>query len=85
MRFRPCKADRTQFAVLAHALMLFTPPADDVIGALNVFLTCLGEAREIHGQVHTGLPDDLAPEVFLQRLRRSFEGSMETPLTPEIL
>ena len=72
MRFRPCREDRTRFAVLAHALMLFEPPAPAAIGALNSFLAALGAPRVIEPEAHTGLPPNLAPEAFLTRLAAAF-------------
>ncbi len=74
MRFRPCKVDKSRLAVLAHALMLFEPPTADAIDALNRFLGALGEGREIDLAAHTGLPPDLSPGMFTDRLRAAFGG-----------
>ena len=73
MRFRPCKADKTRYAVLAHALMLMEPPSEDAISALNTFLKKLKEPRSIDIRAHTGLPDGLSRDAFLTRLLAAFE------------
>ncbi|SHH98753.1 lipoyl protein ligase domain-containing protein [Marivita hallyeonensis] len=73
MRFRPCKTDKTRYAVLAHALMLMEPPTDGAIGALNAFLSDLGEPRQIDLSAHTGLPESLSEDVFLSRLLAEFD------------
>lgn len=73
MRFRPCKADKTRYAVLAHALMLMTPPAPEAIEALNRFLQGLGEDRRIDPAAHTGLPADTTRAAFLTRLLDGFD------------
>ncbi len=72
MRFRACKSDRTRQAVLAHALMLFEPPRAEAIEALNTFLDALSQGREIELSAHTGLPEDLTPDVFATRLEAEF-------------
>jgi lipoate-protein ligase A len=73
MRFRPCKADKTRYAVLAHALMLIAPPTEDAIGALNQFLSGLDQDRRIDLAAHAGLPPGLSRDVFLGRLLAGFE------------
>lgn len=55
MRFRPCLADRSRMAVMAHALMLFELPSMEAIDALNAFLEAVGEPRRIERAAHTGL------------------------------
>lgn len=75
MRFRPCKADKTRYAVLAHALMLMQPPTGAAIEALNRFLGALGQDRRIDAAAHTGLPPGLAQDTFLTRLRSGFDLS----------
>jgi lipoate-protein ligase A len=74
MRFRPCKADKTRYAVLAHALMLIAPPPEAAIEALNQFLSSLGQDRTIDPGAHTGLPPGMDRDVFLERLLAGFEG-----------
>lgn len=73
MRFRPCKVDKTRYAVLAHALMLIKRPSEEAIAALNTFLSKLNEPRSIDSDAHTGLPDGLSRDVFLKRLLAAFE------------
>jgi lipoate-protein ligase A len=73
MRFRPCKADKTRYAVLAHALMLMSPPTDAAIDALNQFLSGLDQDRQIDPVAHTGLPPGMTQNVFLSRLLAGFE------------
>ena len=58
--------------VLAHALMLFEPPAPEAIAAINRFLSFLGEDRTIRRDAHTGLPDGQSAESFVTRLRSAF-------------
>ncbi|MEM8881992.1 MAG: protein ligase [Pseudomonadota bacterium] len=70
MRFRPATGDRSRMAVMAHALMLFAPPSQAAIDALNAFLGALGASRRIERSAHIGLPDDAA--AFLKRLRSAF-------------
>jgi lipoate-protein ligase A len=72
MRFRQCRADKSRYAVLAHALMLFEPPSTAAITAINRFLGRLGEARQIDPTAHTGLPDGVSPDDFLNRLHHAF-------------
>ncbi|MGX9357456.1 lipoate--protein ligase family protein [Roseobacteraceae bacterium S113] len=76
MRFRPCRVDKTRYAVLAHALMLFTPPTPEAIAAINTFLERLGEPRVIAHGAHTGLPAQVSPEDFAQELARAM-GEIE--------
>ena len=73
MRFRPCQADKTRYAVLAHALMLIKPPPQAAIDALNLFLGRLAQDREIDMAAHTGLPNGLETTAFLDRLVSGFE------------
>lgn len=77
MRFRPCKSDKTRYAVLAHALMLITPPTRPAIDALNRFLTGLDQERKIDIAAHTGLPDGLDQNTFLTRLMAGFETATD--------
>ena len=72
LRFRPCRHDKSAHTVLAHALMLFEPPAPDAIAAINRFLSFLGEDRTIRRDAHTGLPDGQSAESFVTRLRSAF-------------
>ncbi|MEL6587757.1 MAG: lipoate--protein ligase family protein, partial [Pseudomonadota bacterium] len=74
MRFRPCRIDKTRYAVLAHALMLFTPPKPDAIAAINRFLAAIEEDRVIRDDAHTGLPDGVSPKTFVDRLRAAFDA-----------
>lgn len=76
MRFRPCKADKTRYAVLAHALMLMKPPSDEAITALNRFLRSLQQERQITPEAHTGLPDGVSQDDFLKRLMASFDEAV---------
>lgn len=78
MRFRPCKPDRSRQAVLAHALMLFEPPSEATIEALNTFLTRLGQARRISLDAHTGIPPGTTEAEFLERLTEAFEKQHDT-------
>jgi lipoate-protein ligase A len=75
MRFRPCQADKTRYAVLAHALMLIAPPPDTAIKALNRFLSGLDQDRQIESGAHTGLPPGMSRDVFLERLLAGFPDS----------
>ena len=75
MRFRPAAADRSRMAVMAHALMLFEPPGEAAIAALNVFLEALGEGRQIERGAHVGLPNEVRPEVFCAILSDAFHRS----------
>lgn len=68
LRIRRCKADRSQHAVLAHAIMLSKPVAADAIRAINTFLSLLEEEREIEIAAHTHLPDDISQDEFARRL-----------------
>lgn len=72
MRFRPCRTDKSRYAVLAHALMLMAPPSQGAIDALNHFLSALNQPRQISLPAHTGLPEGMAQDVFLERLRDAF-------------
>ncbi|MEL7345394.1 MAG: protein ligase [Pseudomonadota bacterium] len=72
MRFRPARANRTRYAVMAHAIMLFEPPQPSAIEALNRFLIALDEDRRIALEAHTGLPKDLTPKDFIRRLSSAF-------------
>lgn len=76
MRFRPCKADKTRYAVLAHALMLMSPPTEDAIAALNRFLGGLDQDRRIDLAAHTGLPAGMDRERFLTRLLAGFDAAL---------
>lgn len=76
MRFRPCKADKTQMAVLAHALMLFEPPNPEAIAAINRCLAALDQDRRIDLAAHTGLPLGLSPEDFVARLVAAFDDAL---------
>lgn len=73
MRFRPCKEDKTRFAILAHALMLFDPPSADMIDALNQFLGLMEQPRRIESAAHTGLPHQINRGDFVAGLGRAFE------------
>ncbi|MEM6386291.1 MAG: protein ligase [Pseudomonadota bacterium] len=73
LRFRPCRADKSSHTVLAHALMLMDAPSAPAISAINRLLAHLGEARVIVDAAHTGLPERLSREVFLDRLVAGFE------------
>ncbi|MFP7671931.1 lipoyl protein ligase domain-containing protein [Marivita sp. S0852] len=75
MRFRPCKADKTRYAVLAHALMLIAPPDAKAIEALNIFLTALNQDRQIDPAAHTGLPSGMQTDSFLERVKRGFDNA----------
>lgn len=72
LRFRPCRDNKSNHTVLAHALMLFEPPQPQAIAAINRFLAALDEPRVIAEDAHTGLPRDLAPESFIERLIAAF-------------
>lgn len=72
LRLRPCRSDRSQHTVLAHALMLFEPPSPAAIAALNRFLTTLGEDRTIRQDAHTGLPNGQTAEDFVACLTAAF-------------
>lgn len=74
MRFRPCRDNKSSHTVLAHALMLFEPPAPTAIAAINRFLDALGEARTIRAEAHTGLPLGQSAESFVVRLAEAFEN-----------
>ena len=76
MRFRPCKADKTRYAVLAHALMLMEPPTEAAIGALNRFLRGLDQDRRIDLAAHTGLPAGQDRDRFLTRLLAGFDAAL---------
>ncbi|MCG6882848.1 MAG: hypothetical protein LJE62_03730 [Silicimonas sp.] len=73
MRFRPGRQNKSSHTVLAHALMLFRPPPEAAIAALNRFLDMLGEDREISLDAHTGLPDGQQEDSFLTALRAAFD------------
>lgn len=73
LRFRPCKADRSRRAVLAHALMLFQVPTEETILALNSFLSRLGQNRVIKRDEHAALSDDKNPAGFLENLTKEFD------------
>lgn len=74
MRFRPCRVDKTRFAVLAHALLLIAPPPPQAIAAINRFLTALEEPRVIDPAAHTGLPPGMTQDSFLTRLEQAFNA-----------
>ncbi len=73
MRFRQCRADKSRYAVMAHALMLFEPPSGEAIAAINRFLNALDEDRQIDTNAHTGLPSGVTREEFVGRLVEEFE------------
>ncbi|MEM7719265.1 MAG: protein ligase [Pseudomonadota bacterium] len=75
MRFRPCASDKRRHTVLAHALMLINRPSAEAIGAINTFLQDLGETRVIRQDAHTGLPDGVAAEDFIERLLQGFDAN----------
>lgn len=77
MRFRPCRGDKSRYAVLAHALLLMDPPEAGAIDAINLFLTDLGEDREIDPATHTGLPPGLSRDGFLERLGAAFAADSD--------
>lgn len=68
MRFRPARAERTRYAVMAHAILLFEVPQSGAIAAINRFLSLLGEERVIERSAHTGLPEGLSGAAFVDRL-----------------
>ena len=74
MRFRPCKHDKTRFAILAHALMLFEPPTNEMIDALNRFLEVMEQPRRIDFAAHTGLPRAMARDEFVRDLAGAFHS-----------
>lgn len=74
MRFRPSRADRARVTVMAHALMLFEPPSNEAIAAINTLLSRLDQGRVIVPGAHTGLPPHLTPDAFVARLVTAFEG-----------
>ena len=82
MRFRPSRTKKSRYAVMAHALMLMTAPGAATIEALNKFLNDLGEARTIDIDAHTGLPDDLPQDIFLERLVAAIADDPELPVKP---
>ena len=74
-RFKRCAgADRS--AVLAHALMLMTPPSAQAITALNTFLEILGEPRRIEKDCHTGLPNNQTQTEFIQKLHTAYTARL---------
>jgi lipoate-protein ligase A len=74
-RLKRCKnSDRS--AVLAHALMLMSPPSKDAIDALNLFLEILGEPRRIDANCHTGLPSGLTQSGFIQDLAAAYKAAL---------
>lgn len=74
LRYRPCRDDKQSHTVLAHALMLFAPQPPEVIAAITRFLAALGEDRLIAADAHTSLPENLDPDLFLQRLAQAFQN-----------
>ncbi|NRB03163.1 MAG: protein ligase [Rhodobacteraceae bacterium] len=80
MRFRPCRADKSRYAILAHALMLIEPPSEAAIGALNTFLHILEEPRQIALEAHTGLPPGTSQPGFVDALTQEFATLNDTPL-----
>ncbi|MCK0150440.1 hypothetical protein MWU54_10425 [Marivita sp. S6314] len=76
MRFRPCQADKTRYAVLAHALMLIAPPSQAAIDALNRFLSALEQDRQINLAAHTGLPDGMTQTRFLEHVKSGFDTAV---------
>lgn len=72
MRIRRGKADRTQSAVLAHAIMLIEPVSLNAIEAINRFLTLLGEDRQINIAAHASLPSDITKLTFAKKLETAF-------------
>ncbi len=79
MRFRPCRADRSRHAVMAHALLLIEPPSAAAIAAINRFLSALHEPRVIDPAAHTGLPPALDKTTYLSRLERAFQAMDDLP------
>jgi len=79
MRFRPARGDRSRHAVMAHALMLFEPPPEAAITAINRFLEAMGEDREIDRNAHTGLPDRMSGDRFLAALKHHFSDIADLP------
>ncbi len=75
MRFRQARADKSRYAVMAHALMLFAPPPEPAIDAINRFLELIDEPRVISAEAHTGLPESESAEAFLKRLVEEFTHS----------
>lgn len=74
MRFRPCRVEKTRYAVMAHALMLFVPPTAPAIDAINAFLRDLDEPRVIDRDAHAGLPSDQDRDAFLEKLVGAFDA-----------
>jgi len=72
MRIRRGKADKTQSAVLAHAIMLIEPVSLNAIEAINQFLTLLGEDRQINIAAHASLPSEISKLTFAQKLETTF-------------
>lgn len=72
MRVRRGKADRKRSAILAHAIMLIDPVSIDAIGAINRFLSHLGEDRRIDAGAHASLPESYGRQAFIAALRTAF-------------
>ncbi|WP_306144444.1 protein ligase [Roseibium sp. MMSF_3412] len=72
MRIRRGKADRKRSAILAHAIMLIDPVSIDAIGAINRFLSLLGEDRRIDAGAHASLPAGYGRENFVAALSDAF-------------
>lgn len=76
MRIRRGKKDRTQSAIMAHAIMLIDPVSIAAIEAINRFLNLLGEERTIDLNAHTSLPIGLSKPEFVSRLTDAFEAQI---------
>jgi lipoate-protein ligase A len=72
MRIRRSRADKSRNAILAHAIMLIDPVSIEAIDAINLFLTALGEPRQIDIQAHTSLPDTYTKDTFVRNLTTAF-------------
>lgn len=72
MRFRPCRRDKTRYAILAHALMLTAPVGQGAIMALNRFLEIMDEPRTIVPEAHTSLQGHQDVDAFLDDLKTAY-------------
>ena len=72
MRIRRSKADKTRNAILAHAIMLIDPVSIEAIDAINLFLSALGEPRQIDIAAHTSLPAAYTKDTFINNLTTAF-------------
>lgn len=75
LRSRPGRVDKSSHTVLAHALMLFRPPSEAAITAINRFLCTVGEDRTIVREAHASLPGTETAENFLTRIAAAFESA----------